>query len=180
MGRTTPEVPVPDPFAAILMLDIGAFDSLWYWLFVVLFWAQATARVLGVPVAVIDRAAAGDADAAAEGAPMLARECARRGSAAARPRPWQAAVVGFGLALLAVLGFGYGLEIAQAGVLILGPAALGTLREAALLRDLAALPVGAAPWPLMRAHRLRMRALAILAVAVAAFWGASTVLGRAG
>jgi hypothetical protein len=32
----------------------------------------------------------------------------------------------------------------------------------------------------MRAHRLRMRALAILAVAVAAFWGASTVLGRAG
>ena len=28
MGRTTPEVPVPDPFAAILMLDPGAFDSL--------------------------------------------------------------------------------------------------------------------------------------------------------
>jgi len=170
---------VSAPFAAILMLDPGAFDSLWYWLFMILFWAQATARVLGVPVAVIDRAAAGDADAAAEGAPMLARECARRGSDAARPRPWQAAVVGFGLALLAVLGFGYGLEIAQAVALILGPTALGALREAGLLRDLAALPADAAPWPLMRAHRRRMRALAILSVAVAAFWGAATVLGRA-
>jgi hypothetical protein len=164
------------PFAAILMLDPGAFDSLWYWLFVVLFWGQATARVLGVPVAVIDRAAAGDADAAAEGAPMLARECARRGADAAHPRPWQGAVMGFGLALLAVLGFGYGLEIAQAAVLILGPAALGTLREAALMRDIASLGDGAPPWPLMRAHRLRMRALAILSVAAAALWVSVSVL----
>lgn len=167
------------PFAAILMLDPGAFDSLWYWLFVILFWAQATARVLGVPVALIDRAAAGDGAAMAEGAPILARECARRRSGAGRARPWQAAVVGFGLALLAVLGFGYGLEIAQAGVLILGPAALGTLREAVLVRDLAALDADAEPWPLLRAHRRAMRALAILSVAVAAFWGAATVLGRA-
>ena len=64
-------------------------------------------------------------------------------------------------------------------MLILGPAALGTLREAVLVRDLAGLAADAEPWPLMRAHRRAMRALAILSVAAAAFWGAATVLGRA-
>lgn len=100
-----------DPFATI---DPQAFTSLWYWVVLVLVLVHVSQRLLGVPRALMTRARQGDPQAQADLvalAHLRARDLrssyAEAGMLAVAL--WSAALTG-----LAVLGFGFWFEGAQA------------------------------------------------------------------
>lgn len=101
-------------------VDTRSFASLWYWIMIALFWAGMTRQVLGVPHDLAWRART-DPAAAADVA-HLARIHAER-----YVYYWRrGALVQVGLAMflvtgLAVLGFGFRFEFAQAVLMFLLP-----------------------------------------------------------
>lgn len=169
------------------LLDTRSFSSLWYWLMLAAAWSFSLRGALGVPADVAARAQRIEPDApdAPEALALLdwlsltlPRWRLVRSEAALLT-----GVAAFGLSALAGLGFGQGLELAQASFLLLAPLALLTamrMRLAARLSaDLAAAEKGraranaaalAAARRLAR-HRWAALALAIVAVSMTAIWG---------
>lgn len=175
----------------LTQLDTRAFSSLWYWVLLSVAWTWVGRGALGVPpdlVAQVRRQAAGKG--AADGpSPESVLLLDWLSLAAPRwrvvPRDGMAllAVACFVLSGLAMLGFGYGVETAQALFLLVGPlAALGALRIrlAAQMRailgraergtlgidEAAALAAHG-----MTRHQRQAMALSVAAVAAAAVWG---------
>ncbi|GLK64852.1 MULTISPECIES: hypothetical protein [Paracoccus] len=178
---------MPRPEGILALLDSRSFSSIWFWVILTLAWTMAGRRVLGVPwdvVAGAGRITSGPKDdpAAINLLDWLSLTLPR----------WRidsregAILLGMGsflLTTLATLGFVYGLEMAQALVLLILPFALLfalDLRLARRLRQVLAQaevgqPVneaGAEAARLMRRHRVLILGLSILSVAVAAFYGA--------
>jgi hypothetical protein len=116
-SRTLPDLRV---FAAF---DSTSFFSLWYWVLTVVIWTQVCHRTLGVPYDMILRA---------ERLPRIASEVDSIASIAASRLAaihrllgiWIAALAGFALAALGVLGLGNGVEPALAGFMLLMPLAI--------------------------------------------------------
>lgn len=188
-------LPVTSLDGLLRLLDTRSFASLWFWLALAVIWSLATRSVIGVP---------GEVVSAARRAP--ATETHKTGAPATEtpeglllldwlsltlPR-WRigrtegavlAGLAAFLLVSLGVLGFGYGLEMAQALVIIGAPLTLLTVMRLHLAHRLApllaeatqgALPAaeaGARAARMMTRHRLAVSALSILAVAVTAAWG---------
>lgn len=164
------------------LLDTRSFPSLWFWITLALAWSVVNRGVLGVPGDVITRARA---DAEGHGMTLLdwmsltlPRRRMGQGEAA-----FALGTSAFGLTCLGLLGFAYGLEMAQALSLLLVPLALLGLTRVLLARRMAALldeaRAGAVPpeeaartaaAALMR-HRWIGTGLSILSVAGAAAWG---------
>lgn len=167
-------------------LDLMAsrsFSSIWFWLVLVGSWSLAGRAVLGVPVDVITRARrAPEGDAGLILLDWLSLNLPRW-QVEARDGAVIFGVAMFALASLWVLGFGYGLEMAQALVLLILPFLALTAMRLRLARRLAPLidearldritPAAAVAQvlPLIAAHRRGAMALSVLAVAVAAVWG---------
>lgn len=169
------------------LLDTRSFPSLWYWLLLAAAWSFSLRGALGVPADVAARAARIDPDAG--DAPealalldwlslMLPRWRLGRHEAAILT-----GLATFSLSALFGLGFGQGLELAQAVFLLLAPLVILTamrLRLAArLAAELAAAEQGrasanaaamAAARRLAR-HRWAALALATATVGLAAAWG---------
>lgn len=166
------------------ILDSRSFGSIWFWLLLVLAWSMAGRRVLGVPADVIQaaRKPAPDPDDAAA---LLLLDWL----SLSLPR-WQvgraegALMLGFGafaLTALFLLGFVYGLEMAQALVLLVLPFAILFAVELRLARALALLvqaaetgqmPVNAAAGQAARQlsrHRVAISIASIMAVALTAY-----------
>ncbi len=106
-----------------------SFYNVWYWVLTVVLWALICQRPLGVPYDMILR---GDRlPEVADRVDFLAHIQAERLNGLRESVGWPAAaLIGFGLAMLAGLGFGFGVEVAQAGfalVLPLAGVALATL-----------------------------------------------------
>lgn len=123
----------------LAILDSRSFGSIWFWLLLVLAWSLVGRRVLGVPADVIQAARKpqqGDDDAAA----LLLLDWL----SLTLPR-WQVGrtegtlLLGLGtfaLTALFLLGFVYGLEMAQALVLLVLPFAVLFAVELRLARQL--------------------------------------------
>ena len=133
--------------AILAVLDSRSFTAPWFWLLLLLAWTLAGRRVLGVPGDVVHAARnpAEDTQDAPEAVLLL------DWLSLSLPR-WQMTrhegALGFGvlaflLSGLAVLGFGYGLEMAQALVLLVLPFALLFAAELRLARRVAPLVAGA-------------------------------------
>ncbi len=175
------------------MLGGRSFASLWYWLALSVLWTWVGRGALGIPADLVRRihaARGASPDAAAPGRAddaLLLLDWL----SLVTPR-WQVpprdgvvliAVAAFALSALAVLGFAYGRETAQALVLLLAPLGLvGALRVrlAARLREVLAsaeagdaAPGAAAAQAAARivAHLRATRVLSVAAVAAAAMWG---------
>ena len=95
------------------MISTRSFSSLWYWIVVELFWMLTTRQAMGLPQDMIQRAYSGGD--ALDDLQILARLQAQR--LVRMWRKWQVVLVAFGalmLTLLTVMGFWYGVELAQA------------------------------------------------------------------
>lgn len=169
------------------LLDTRSFPSLWYWLLLAVAWSFSLRGALGVPTEVAARAARLDPEAS--DAPealalldwlslLLPRWRLGRGEAALLT-----GLAAFGLSALAGLGFGQGMELAQAAFLLLAPLALLAGLRLRLAARLAAelqaaqqgrMPANAAALAAARRlgrHRLGALALATIAVSITAVWG---------
>lgn len=151
------------------ILNTTSFFSVWYWALTVLVWTLACNRTLGVPYDMILRAerlpsVAADVDRLAGIAVARAAGLARGTGTAA------AAGGGFALAVLGTLGFGLGIELAQAAFMLVAPLAMV---GAATLRLALALARSGVQGAELRRRLARRRAwnqaIAVLAIFAAAF-----------
>ena len=116
-ARARTGMPLIETFAA------ASFQSIWYWVLHAVVWTMACTRTLGVPLDMLHRART---------APEIgARVDLLAGFAAARVGGVYdllgvplAALAGFVVAVLSVMGFGLGIEAAQAGLVLLVPLAV--------------------------------------------------------
>lgn len=175
----------------LTFLDSRSFSSIWFWLVLAAVWTLAGRNVLGVPHDVVRRARQGkgrDGGASSDAPEVLALlDWLSLTLPRWRINPAEAVslivVVSFGLSSLLLLGFGYGLEMAQALFLLAGPLAGVTLLNLFLARRLRVILAKAQSGQiaaesaahqaarLMRRHRLVVMAVSIAAVVLCAFWG---------
>ena len=180
---------------AISFLNSRSFGTIWFWIVMVGMWSAVGRHVLGVPAEILLRARQANRAGRADGDEVvtlldwlsltLPRWMPGRGEGAV--------ILGlslFALSSLAILGFGYWLEMAQALTLLLTPfAALFWLRvwlarrlqpllgqaqsEARPLAQVAGDIIGR-----MVTHRRLVSLLSVVSVAATALWGTLWMLMR--
>jgi len=107
-----------------MVVNFGSFSSVWYWIALAVMWSTAAHWVLGIPFDMVSRARAAGGAAQAE-LDMLGRIMAARMAAIARVSGTVSVALGsFVLSGLAVLGFAYGVQLAQALFCLFFPMAL--------------------------------------------------------
>lgn len=180
---------MPQFDGVISFLNSRSFGTIWFWLALLGMWSAAGRNVLGVPVEVLTRARrAQAADEPGHAAVITLLDWLSltlpRWHLEAREGALFLAVTAFLMTSLAIMGFGYGLEMAQALTLLLLPFAVlfwlrvGLARRLALLlRDEPGDPrpvpeIGSEAVRLMVRHRRIFTALSIFAVSATALWGA--------
>ncbi|MEO1959822.1 MAG: hypothetical protein ABGW82_02395, partial [Paracoccus sp. (in: a-proteobacteria)] len=181
---------VPQFDGLVSFLDRRSFGSIWFWLALVGMWSATGRNVIGVPVEVLAAARrASVRDASEEG---LAAITLLDWLSLTLPR-WQlgrregaivSGVTTFLLTSLAILGFGYELEMAQALALLMAPfMALFWMRVRLARRLIPLLQAGqagetpiadvaAGAVRLMNRHRRLVLLLSVVSVAATALWGA--------
>ncbi|MBV0912134.1 component of SufBCD complex [Anianabacter salinae] len=152
------------------VIDFRSFSNLWYWIALAVLWSTTTHWVLGVPFDLITRARriGGEAE---EDLIAIVRVNVNRilyvgdvlgvyvtaGSCAL-------------LAMLAVLGFGYAVEFAQALFLMMFPMSLVGLLSVRTARIIRA-EDGAQLYKRLNRHRHAVRAIGMLSIFVTGMWG---------
>lgn len=175
----------------IAVLDTRSFASMWYWLVLAVSWTWVSRGALGIPPDLIRSNRRSDSGTQAPEALRLLDWVSLVAPRWVLSPADGAVLVGaaaFLLTLLAGLGFGYGLEMAQALVLLIGPLMwLGLLRVRLARRLLSVLveaeagriTVGAAAGRIagmVSAHLRLTMGLSAASVALAAMWGTRWLL----
>lgn len=172
----------------ISLLDSRSFDSIWFWLVLIGMWSATGRNVLGVPAEVLARARRAQTAGEPEAPAILAlldwlSLTLPRWRLGPREGAVFLAVSTFLLTSLAILGFGYGLEMAQALTLLLLPFLVLFWMRVGLARRLIPLlqaaetgerpvsGIGAEAVRQMQTHRRLVTTLSIAAVATTALWG---------
>ena len=165
------------------LMGARSFASIWFWLVLVAAWSITGRAVLGVPADVATRARAEPEGPAGLLLLDWLSLTLPRWQVAPRDGVGLLAVGSFTLTMLAVLGFAYGREMAQALTLLLVPLAVLLLMRLQLARRLTPLldsaqqgritPGAAAAEAarLITRHRRWAFALSVAAVALTAVWG---------
>lgn len=173
------------PDAILALLDSRSYGTVWFWLMLMLAWAGAGRRILGVPWDVVAglRQATGGGEAEALALLDWLSLTLPRWRLGPRDGALLLGAGSFLMTVLLILGFGYGLEMAQALVLLLAPLALLFVLDLRLARRLRAVlaraevgqPVaeaGAEAARLMTRHRMVILMLSILSALVTGFFAA--------
>jgi hypothetical protein len=154
------------------VIDMRSFSNLWYWIGLAVLWSSTSHWVMGVPWDLITRARRSGGQAA-EDVEVMARVNVNRLLHIARTAGlWLAGFVGFMLTTLAMLGFWYGMELAQAVFCMAFPmtfVGLVSLRTARLIE--AGENTGDALYRRMFRHRMVTQSLGMVAIFGTALWG---------
>ena len=177
----------------ISFLDSRSFGTIWFWIVLVSLWTASTRTVLGVPAEVLIRARQARRAQRPEGDEVIALLdwLSLTLPRWRLPRTEGAAFLGlslFVLTCLAILGFGYWMEMAQAVILLLVPLWLMFWLRVWLAQRLFALldqaqsgarPVGDAAGEVisrMVIHRRLVSFLSFVSVVATALWGSLWML----
>ncbi len=106
------------------MIDLRSFSNLWFWIALAVVWSTASHYVLGVPFDLVLRARRNGGQAQADLEDLVRINVNRLLYIAQVSGLWVAGFVFFGLTVLLLLGFFYGLEFAQALFLLAFPLTL--------------------------------------------------------
>jgi hypothetical protein len=154
------------------VIDMRSFSNLWYWIGLAVLWSTTSHWVMGVPWDLISRARR-QGGQAAEDVEVLARVNVNRLLHIARTAGmWLAGFVGFLLTTLALLGFWYRMELAQAVFCMAFPmtfVGLISLRTARLIE--AGESTGEALYRRMLRHRMTTQGVGMVAIFCTALWG---------
>ena len=96
------------------MMDLRSFSNLWFWIALAVMWSSASHRVLGVPYDMVVRAARKQGQAEIDLHDMVRINVNRILYIVEAAGIWLLSFICFGLTSLAILGWGYEAEIAQA------------------------------------------------------------------
>ena len=154
------------------LIDMRSFSNLWFWIVLAVVWSSASHWVMGIPYDMVMRARRVGGQAAQDLQDITRVYANRLLYIADVSGLWLLGLACFVLSTLALLGFAYGIEFAQAVVLLMAPmsgVALLSLRTARHI-DREALTGEALVRRLMR-HRLQTQMIGTLAIFVTALWG---------
>lgn len=154
------------------MIDMRSFSNLWFWLALAVMWSTASHWVLGVPYDMVQRAGAKGGQAEADLEALARIYVNRMLFIADEAGAWAAGVLACLLSSLAILGFWYGLQFAQALFLLGFPMTLVGIITLRVARGIAT--EGASGAGLRRRlTRLRLwtQGIGMLAILITVFWG---------
>ncbi len=158
--------------AVFELIDMRSFSNLWYWLALAAVWSTASHRVLGVPYDVVLRARRQGGQAEADLRDLVRIHTARILYITSVSGQWTVAFVSAGLAGLAMLGFWYGVEFAQAVFLIAFPLTLVgimSISTARLIVDQRA--EGPLLFRRLTQHRRITQVIGMISIFITAMWG---------
>jgi len=153
-------------------IDMRSFSNIWFWIAVAVGWSNITHFIIGVPFDMVLRARRRGGQAMSDLEAMAVLQARRRVQIMQSSGVW---LVGFWttvLSTLAVLGFVYGSELAQALTLLLLPMSLAAALGLRLAARLARAPLTeAALTRKLTVHRLLIQALGLFAILLTTMWG---------
>jgi hypothetical protein len=166
--------------AIVELIDLRSFSNLWFWIALAVVWSTASHWVMGVPWDMVQRARRRGGPVLAD-VETLARINARRVLHIVEVGGvWASALLGFVLSMLAVLGFGFGIEFCQALFLLALPMSLVTLQSVRSAQRIATDQAeGDALLRRLRAHRRVVQVIGFFAIFVTGLWGMWQNLTRA-
>lgn len=161
------------------MIDMRSFSNLWFWIALAVMWSSASHWLLGVPYDLITRAHRKDASEQSrrDMEDLVRINVNRLLYISHMSGLWLAGLICFVLTSLAILGFVYWVEFAQAVFLLMFPMTLVgllSLNTARLIED-GPQDVETFYKRLFR-HRLMVQFIGMLSIFVTAMWGMYTNL----
>lgn len=163
----------------ISQIDFRTFSSIWYWLAVAVTWASVSHWIIGVPFDMIYNARRHGGQAAQDLEQITAINLRRLMQISGTPGLVLTGLAVFGLTTAALLGFGYGVELAQGVFCLAFPLVLVALLTTRTCLRLSAVPLTGEP--LVKALiRLRfwIQVIAMNAIFFTALWGMYVNLSR--
>lgn len=155
------------------LIDLRSFSNLWYWIALAVLWSSISHWVLGVPYDMVTRArkVGGQAQADLEG--MVRINVNRFLYITRVSGAWLLGFYCFLLTLLALLGFVYRIEFAQAVFLLLLPMSIVGLMSVSTAHKLErAMPEHPEELhKLLMWHRFKVQILGMFSILVTSLWG---------
>jgi hypothetical protein len=154
------------------LIDMRSFSNLWFWIALAVVWSTASHWVLGVPYDMVVRARRYGGQAAEDLEDLVRINTNRLLFISSVSGLWLLGFTCFVLTGLALLGFLYGVEFAQAMFLLGFPMSLVgalNLSTARLIQVEGA--HGEMLWRRLGRHRTWVQAIGMVAIFVTALWG---------
>ena len=149
-----------------------SFSNLWYWIGLAVLWSSVSHWILGVPNDMIQRARKYGGEAQTDLEDLVRINCNRLLYISNVSGLWLLGFACFFLTGLAIMGFYYGVEIAQAVFLLAFPMSIvGILNvsTARLIQEEQA--IGDRLRSLLGRHRIYLQIIGMVAIFVTALWG---------
>jgi len=154
------------------LIDMRSFSNLWFWISLAVFWSSASHWVLGVPYDMVLRAKRNGDQAMVDLEDMVRINSSRLLYIARVSGLWILGIGFFILSSLAILGFYYWVEFAQAVFLLAFPMSvvgLLSLSTARLIED--DQPTGEVLCQKLHRHRIWTQVIGMVSVFVTSLWG---------
>ncbi|MFN3575608.1 MAG: component of SufBCD complex [Tabrizicola sp.] len=157
---------------ALEVIDLRSFSNLWYWIMLAVLWSSVSHWSLGVPHDMVQRARREGGQALGDVEDLVRINVNRILSIMDSGAMVVVGLAAFWLTTLVVLGFYYGVEFAQALVLLLGPLSLVVWVSVRESRRIAAgASTGEALLRRLTVHRRVLQVIGMISIAVTAFYG---------
>ncbi|QFT59871.1 hypothetical protein FIU94_13640 [Sulfitobacter sp. THAF37] len=154
------------------LIDMRSFSNLWFWIVLAVTWSTASHWVLGVPFDMVLRARRQGGQAEVDLEDMVRINVNRLLFIAQVSGLWILGFGCFGLTMLVLLGFVYGMEFAQAVFLLAFPLSLVGLLSLSTARLIVAEDAGGERLrKRLTRHRLYTQIIGMLSIFVTAIWG---------
>ncbi len=154
------------------VIDFRSFSNLWFWIVLAVVWSSASHFVLGVPFDMVIRAKRYGGQALTDLEDLVRINVNRLLFVGRTAGLWLSGFAAFALTTLAVLGFWYDVELAQAVVLIALPMSLvGMMSLSAARRIEAEAPQGEALFRALSRHRTWTQGIGMVSIFVTALYG---------
>lgn len=154
------------------LISLRSFSSIWFWIVVAVTWSATTHNPLGVPFDMVLRARRRGGDDQTDLEAMVDIQLRRRQAILGSAGPVIVAVWATAVSALAVLGFGYGMELPQALTLLMVPLTVVGVLRMRLMAQLADRAVqGEELCRRLTWHRAGVQAIGLLAILLTALWG---------
>jgi len=153
-------------------IDLRSFSNLWFWIAVTVAWSNMTHYIVGVPFDMVLRARRRGGQAMLDLETMAMLQARRRIQIMHRTGPWLVAFWAMVLTVLAVLGFGYGAELAQALTFLLVPMSIASALGIRMAHKLERRQLtGKALTKTLTLHRALLQGIGLLAIMITTIWG---------
>lgn len=154
------------------MIDLRSFSNLWYWIALAVMWSTASHWILGVPFDMVHRARKNGGQSAEDLEDLVRINVNRMLYVVQMAGLWILAIACFVLSSLATLGFGLGVEFAQAVFLLLFPMAAVGLVNLATARSIRLNePQGDVLYRRLATCRFAIQIIGMISIFVTAMWG---------